>query len=118
MFGGDMRTEDEKLSFALEMAFNEISKDKDAGDADETQANQSMAKESRKKGPIGTNALIKLPYVIGTEEFAKHPYAGLVYLNMGGGLEQDDLHKDELLQLQDDKLHELEVLQKNAEEQQ
>ena len=34
-----MRTEDEKLTFALEMAFNEISKDKDAGDADETVAN-------------------------------------------------------------------------------
>ena len=101
MFGGEMRTEDEKLTFALEMAFNEISKDKDSGDADETTspANQSMAKEQRKKGPIGTNALIKLPYVIGSEEFAKHPYAGLVFQNMGGGLEQDDLHKDELLQL-------------------
>lgn len=36
MFGGDMRTEDEKLTFALEMAFNEISKDKDSGDPDET----------------------------------------------------------------------------------
>ncbi len=30
-----MRTEDEKLSQALEMAFNEISKDKE-GDPDET----------------------------------------------------------------------------------
>ena len=41
MFGGDMRTEDEKLSFALEMAFNEISKDKEATDADETNTTQN-----------------------------------------------------------------------------
>lgn len=39
MFGSDMRTEDEKLTQALEMAFNEISKDKEATDADETTAN-------------------------------------------------------------------------------
>jgi hypothetical protein len=44
-------------------------------------------KEQKKKGPIGTTAMIKLPFVIGTEEFIKHPYAGLVFLNMGGGLD-------------------------------
>ena len=60
--------------------------------------------------------MIKLPFVIGTEEFAKHPYAGLVFLNMGGGLDQVELYKDEMAQLQEDKLHELDVLQKNAEE--
>ena len=32
---GDMRTEDEKLTQALEMAFNEISKDKNADEGDE-----------------------------------------------------------------------------------
>jgi hypothetical protein len=46
-----------------------------------------MMKEQKKKGPIGTTAMIKLPFVIGTEEFIKHPYAGLVFLNMGGGLD-------------------------------
>jgi hypothetical protein len=40
--------------------------------------------------------MIKLPYVIGTEEFIRHPYAGLVYLGMQN-LEQDELYKDEQL---------------------
>lgn len=31
MMFGDTRTEDEKLAFALELAFNEISKDKSEG---------------------------------------------------------------------------------------
>ena len=75
-----------------------------------------MMKEQKKKGPIGTTAMIKLPFVIGTDEFLKHPYAGLVFLNMGG-LDQVELYKDEMAQLQEDKLHELDVLQKNAEEQ-
>ena len=38
--------------------------------------------------------MIKLPYIIGSPEFTKHPYAGLVYLGMKN-LEQDELHKDE-----------------------
>ena len=46
--------------------------------------------------------MIKLPYVIGTKEFDEHPYAGLVYVGIKG-LEQDDLHKDEVQQLQEDK---------------
>ena len=65
-----------------------------------------MMKDARKKGHLGTFGMIKLPFVIGTPEFEKHPYAGLVFLNMGSGLEQDDLHKDELKQLQEDKMHE------------
>jgi hypothetical protein len=32
--------------------------------------------------------MIKLPYVIGTPEFTKHPYAGIVYLgDLGEDLE-------------------------------
>jgi hypothetical protein len=54
-----------------------------------------MMKEQKKKGPIGTTAMIKLPFVIGTDEFLKHPYAGLVFLNMGG-LDQVELYKDEM----------------------
>ena len=60
--------------------------------------------------------MIKLPYVIGTKEFDEHPYAGLVYVGIKG-LEQDDLHKDELQQLQEDKKAEQQALAKNAEEQ-
>jgi len=60
--------------------------------------------------------MIKLPYVIGTREFIEHPYAGLVYLGLGD-LEQVDLHKDEVQQLQGDKIAEQEALAKNAEEQ-
>jgi hypothetical protein len=88
---GDMRSEDEKYSAALQIAFKEITKGKE-GEADE-ELNQT--KEARKKGYLGTHAMIKLPYVIGTPEFNKHPYAGLVFLGLGG-LEQDDLHKEEM----------------------
>ena len=129
MFGSDMRTEDEKLTQALEMAFNEISKDKE-GDADDAgnttmatsrdtnaAANQSMMKEQKRKGPLGTNTSIKLPFIIGTDEFLKHPFAGLVFVNMGGGLEQLELHKEEMAQIQEDKLNELDALTKNAEKQ-
>lgn len=111
---GDMKSEDEKFVMALEIAFNEISKDKNAEDG-ENEQDKTMSKD-RKKGPLGTHAMIKLPYVIGTAEFQKHPYAGLVFLGMGG-LEQDDLHKEELAQRQEDRLHEQEAIAKNAEEQ-
>jgi hypothetical protein len=40
--------------------------------------------------------MIKLPYVIGTPEFFKHPYAGVVYMgNIDMELEQVDLHNEE-----------------------
>ena len=87
---GDMRTQDEKYATALDIAFNEISKDKEGGDEEGNQT-----KEARKKGHLGTHAMIKLPYVIGSLEFSKHPYAGLVYLGIDN-LEQDDLHKEEM----------------------
>lgn len=55
----------------------------------------------RKKGYLGTHAMIKLPYVIGTPEYTKHPLAGLVYIgNLGEDLEQVNLHKEEIEQLQ------------------
>jgi hypothetical protein len=41
-----------------------------------------------KKALLGTHALIKLPFVIGTPEYQKHPYAGLIYLgNLGNEIE-------------------------------
>lgn len=92
---GDLRGEDEKLTQALEMAFNEISKEKvEEGDEEEKKANKAQQDKGAKK-PLGTHAMIKLPYVIGTKEFDEHPFAGLVYLGIKG-LEQDDLHKNEL----------------------
>ena len=66
---GDMRTQDEKLAQALDIAFNEISKDKSEGVDEETAAANTQNKEMRKKGYLGTHAMIKLPYVIGTAEF-------------------------------------------------
>ena len=94
MFFGDLRSEDEKLTFALELAFNEISKDKSDRDDDAgTIADSQMTKDQRKKGYLGTHAMIKLPYVIGTKEYEKHLYAGIVYLgNLGDDLEQMDIH--------------------------
>lgn len=62
--------------------------------------------------------MIKLPYVIGTQEYNKHPYAGIVYLgNLGDDIEQTELHEEEQKQLEEDKANEKEALQKNAEEQ-
>lgn len=92
---GDLRGEDEKLTQALEMAFNEISKEKNE-DADDEEKKVAKAQQDKgAKKPLGTHAMIKLPYVIGTKEFDEHPFAGLVYLGIKG-LEQDDLHKNEL----------------------
>lgn len=81
---GDFKTEDEKLAFALELAFNEISKDKEE-DEERTIADKQN-KEMRKRNYLGTHAMIKLPYVIGTPEYSKHPYAGIVFV---GNLEAD-----------------------------
>ena len=41
---------------------------------------QSMRKSS-KAGPkfLGTGKAIKLPFVIGTPEYDRHPYAGIVF---------------------------------------
>ena len=47
--------------------------------------------------------MIKLPYVIGTPEFTKHPYAGIVYTgNLDDELEQMDLFLEERQQLEED----------------
>ena len=87
MIFGDMKSEDEKLSYALELAFAEISKDKtDPDDPEKGTIPDSDAKPKEKKVFLGTNNLIKLPYVIGTPEYYKHPYAGIVYM---GNLDQE-----------------------------
>lgn len=68
----DMNGEKEKIQFALELAIFEVSKrarqgQDDDGDADETKA--QARKTALKKGHLGTNLLIKLPYIIGTPEY-------------------------------------------------
>lgn len=59
---------------------------------------------------------MKLPYVIGTNEYMKHPTAGIIYQNLGGDLEQMELHEEEMKNLNEDKMNEVEKLVKNAEE--
>jgi hypothetical protein len=112
MMFGDFRTEDDKLTFALEMAFAEISKDREVDEEQQSVAADSkQQKDARKKGHLGTHAMIKLPYVIGTPEYNKHPYAGIVYIgNLGEDLEQIELHNEEKKQLDDDKANEKEAL--------
>lgn len=92
MILGDLKSEDEKLSLALELAFNEISKDKDINDGASV-AESNMRKTAKKI--LGTHSMIKLPYVIGTPEFSKHPYAGILFKGLGDEWEQTDLHNEE-----------------------
>lgn len=47
-----------------------------------------MKDQKGKKQLLGTTPLIKLPFVVGTDEYKKHPYAGLIYLgNLGNEIE-------------------------------
>lgn len=61
--------------------------------------------------------MIKLPYIINTQEYKAHPYAGVVYMG-DDELEQMDLHQEELNALERDKAKEDEMLLKNEEEMQ
>jgi hypothetical protein len=71
MILGDLKSEDERLTLALELAFNEISKDKsEANDA--ASVTDTNVKNKAKKKQLGTSNLIKLPFVIGTPEYTKH----------------------------------------------
>ena len=117
----DMNGEKEKIQFALELAIHEIeSKKKRAGgeaDEDETNMDESRGsieqrKAIKKQGYLGTNTLIKLPFIIGTKEYEKHSFAGVVFL--GTEVEQVELFKEEQQQLIEDKKQEEKVLQQNA----
>lgn len=65
---------------------------------------QIMSKKGaiKQKNYLGTSRVIKLPYIIGSSEFNRHPYAGVVYLGEDE-LEQLDLHQEEINQLLEDK---------------
>lgn len=56
-----------------------------------------------------------MPYIIGTEEYKRHPYAGVVFMGEDE-LEQMDLHQEEVEQLLEDKKMEEALLQRNAED--
>jgi hypothetical protein len=58
---------------------------------------------------LGTSKVIKLPYIINTQEYKAHPYAGVVYMG-DDELEQMDLHHEELEALERDKAKEDEML--------
>ena len=45
----------------------------------------------QQKNYLGTSKVIKLPYIIGREEYKKHPYAGVIYKGEDE-LEQLDLY--------------------------
>lgn len=132
---GDMKGEDEKLAEALEIALAELNAAKE--DRKEAQAaqdeegmidgagqdpNQSVSSKAKKSTPaqpaanyVGTSKVIKLPFVIGSAEYKKHPYAGVVYLG-DDEVEQVDLHHQEVDQLLEDQKFEEAQLRKNQED--
>ena len=61
---------------------------------------------------LGTSKVIKLPYIIGSNEYKQHPFAGVVYMGEAE-LEQMDLYEREMDQLLEDKKFEQAQLQKN-----
>ena len=53
---------------------------------------------------MGTGKAIKLPFVIGTPEYDRHPYAGIIFT--GTDVEQVDHFQNEQEQLKEDKANE------------
>lgn len=119
---GDLRGEDEKLTQALQLALNEVNMAKEdkkdakaaldeqdvdgfvlEGSTTPVAIDQSKLKQrTLKRDYLGTSKLIKLPYIIGKDEYKKHPFAGLVYRG-DDELEQLDLYEEEMQQLLNDK---------------
>ena len=120
----EMRSEDDKLTEALSIALNEVNlakedkkdakaaQDEDGmvdgvvleGSTMPVQIDSSKFKNAniQKRNYLGTSKVIKLPYIIGREEYKKHPFAGLVYRGEDE-LEQLDLYEEEMQQLLNDK---------------
>ena len=111
----DDRGEDAKLTEALEIALTEVNMAKeDKKDAKAAQDEEGMdgvvlegstmpvqidssklKQQTMKRNYLGTSKVIKLPYIIGREEYKKHPFAGLVYRGEDE-LEQLDLYEEEM----------------------
>lgn len=60
---------------------------------------------------LGISKVIKLPFVIGTEEYKKHPYAGVVYLGEADAEEQEELYKEEQERLEEDAKYEQQLIE-------
>jgi len=109
----DMNDEKDKIQFALELAIHQVdAKRRAGGGADEAgeadDLNESIVKvkttkgtQGGKKASLGTNLLIKLPYIIGTIEYEKHPFAGVVFANTE--YEQTVLFAEEQTQIDEDR---------------
>jgi len=84
---------------------------------DTTTPRKSKAGEqpNTQRNYLGTSQVIKLPYIINTQEYKAHPFAGVVYMG-DDELEQMDLHREEMQALERDKARQDEMLQKNEEE--
>ncbi len=89
----------------IEQSLHEIDMN---GEKEKSRGSMEQRKAMKKQGILGTNTLIKLPFIIGSKEYEKHPFAGLVYL--GGETEQVELFKEEQQQLIEDKKQEEKVL--------
>lgn len=110
---------------------NEISEAKDEKNKDFEQDDEGMVgktvdpstlKEKKKEKKelikkltqyLGTSKVIKLPFIIGSEEYRKHPYAGVIYLGEPDADEQVDLHLQEQDQLKLDAKFEQDQLKQN-----
>lgn len=62
---------------------------------------------------LGTSKVIKLPFIIGTEEYKKHPFAGVVYLGEADADEQEDLYMEEQERLKQDAEYEQRLIEQN-----
>jgi hypothetical protein len=78
----------------------------DGSTPDQSRSQSTSSKAPKTQAPtvkyVGTSKVIKLPFVIGSAEYKKHPYAGVVYLG-DDEVEQVDLHHQEIDQLLEDK---------------
>lgn len=106
-----MNGEKEKIQFALELAIHEVERRRRPGetdaDDDPNETKGSVKPDRQKTGTItkkaylGTNLLIKLPYIIGSAEYTAHPFAGVVFAKTGD--EQVELFKEEQAQIEEDR---------------
>lgn len=91
--------ERDKIIFALELAIQEVTKKKTQTEGEDAEQDEETKREMSEKAKtknlkdkkfLGIHSVIKLPFVIGQPEFEKHPYAGMVYMNLGKQYEQED----------------------------
>ena len=64
------------------------------GSKDNWSIDESKVKK-KDRNYTGTSKVIKLPYIIGSYEYNKHPFAGIIYMGEDE-MEQNDLHDAEV----------------------